>query len=89
MSGLKISWVQKIINLPEKDNRTPLSVWYEANQTDVAEFEKQMRRKVHYVIKPDYLWSNISEMARTQNPDLLVTLEKGFKYIQEDGIYFY
>lgn len=71
--------------LPEKDNRTPLSVWYEANEADVPEFEKQMRRKVHYVIKPDYLWSNISEMARTQNGDLLVTLEKGFKYIQDES----
>ena len=72
-------------NLPEKDMRTPLSVWYEANEADVAECEKQMRRKVHYVIKPDYLWSNISEMARTQNGDLLVTLEKGFKYIQDES----
>jgi type I restriction enzyme M protein len=72
-------------NLPEKDNRTPLSVWYAANEDDVAEFEKQMRRKVHYVIKPDYLWSNISEMARTQEGDLLVTLEKGFKYIQDES----
>lgn len=71
--------------LPEKENRTPLSVWYAANEDDVAEFEKQMRRKVHYVIKPDYLWSNISEMARTQNGDLLVTLEKGFKYIQDES----
>src|SRR5215216_5876023 len=36
--------------------RTPLSVWYDANPGDVAAFEKQMRRKVHYVVKPDYLW---------------------------------
>ena len=72
-------------NLPENDNQTPLSVWYAANEIDVSEFEKQMRRKVHYVIKPDYLWSNISEMARTQNGDLLVTLEKGFKYIQDES----
>ncbi|MDY0201461.1 MAG: type I restriction-modification system subunit M [Bacteroidales bacterium] len=72
-------------NLPEKDMRTPLSVWYAANEADVAEFEKQMRRKVHYVIKPEYLWSNISEMARTQHGDLLVTLEKAFKYIQDES----
>lgn len=71
--------------LPENDMRTPLSVWYEANEADVAVFEKQMRRKVHYVIKPDYLWSNISEMARTQNGDLLVTLENAFKYIQDES----
>ncbi len=72
-------------NLPEKDNRTPLSVWYAANQEEVAEFEKQMRRKVHYVIKPDHLWSNISEMARTQNDELLVTLESGFRYIENES----
>ena len=40
--------------LPEKDNRIPLSVWYSANKADVQEFEKQMRRKVHYVIKPQH-----------------------------------
>ena len=32
--------------------RSPLSVWYAQNPDDVAAFEKQMRRKVHYVIKP-------------------------------------
>ena len=50
---------------------------------DVEEFEKQMRKKVHYVIKPQFLWSNITELARTQNPDLLKTLEKGFRYIED------
>src|SRR5690606_15266628 len=44
----------------EDDGRTPLGIWYAANEKDVPEFEKQMRRKVHYVIKPDHLWSNIS-----------------------------
>ena len=29
----------------------PLQVWYEHNPDDVAAFEKQMRRKVHYVIR--------------------------------------
>jgi type I restriction enzyme M protein len=48
------------------DKRTPLAIWYEANSEDVADFEKQMRIKVHYVIEPPYLWSNIYEMARTQ-----------------------
>jgi type I restriction enzyme M protein len=72
-------------NLPEDDKRTPLSVWYEANEADVVEFEKQMRRKVHYVIQPNHLWSNISEMARTQNGELLVTLEAGFRYIENES----
>lgn len=72
-------------NLPETDKRTPMYVWYAANEADVPEFEKQMRRKVHYVIKPDHLWSNISEMARTQNGELLVTLEAGFRYIENES----
>src|SRR5262245_62266814 len=42
---------------------TPLQLWYEKNKEDVAEFEKQMRRKVHYVIKPDYVWGNIVHLA--------------------------
>ena len=71
--------------LEEDDKRTPLSVWYEANTEDIAEFEKQMRRKVHYAIEPQYLWSSISELARTQNEDLLKTLEQGFKYIENQS----
>ena len=61
----------------------PLETWYVKNKEDVEEFEKQMRKKVHYVIKPQFLWSNITELARTQNPDLLKTLEKGFRYIED------
>jgi type I restriction enzyme M protein len=72
-------------NLPATDKRTPLSVWYASNKDEVVEFEQQMRRKVHYVIEPDHLWSNISEMARTQNPELLVTLESGFRYIENES----
>src|ERR1044072_2074923 len=66
----------------DDDKQTPLSIWYKTNKTDVADFEKQMRRKVHYVIEPQYLWSSIAELARTQNGDLLRTLQKGFKYIE-------
>lgn len=69
--------------LLEDDRRTPLSVWYMNNPNDVKDFEKQMRIKVHYVIEPHFLWRNIAEMARTQHPDLLDTLWKGFKYIEE------
>ncbi|MCR3762262.1 type I restriction-modification system subunit M [Pseudomonas aeruginosa] len=64
---------------------TPLQAWYEENLDDVPEFEKQMRRKVHYVIEPQYLWGNIAEMARTQDAELLHTLQKGFKYIEEES----
>lgn len=65
------------------DRRSPLAIWYQKNPTDIADFEKQMRLKTHYVIEPAFLWSNIAEMARTQHADLLDTLWKGFKYIEE------
>lgn len=64
---------------------TPLQLWYEANEGDVEEFEKQMRRKVHYVIEPQYLWGNIAEMARTQDGQLLKTLQKGLAYIETES----
>ncbi|MDH5377856.1 MAG: type I restriction-modification system subunit M N-terminal domain-containing protein, partial [Gammaproteobacteria bacterium] len=66
--------------LDADDKRAPLSLWYEANAGDVEQFEKQMRRKVHYVIEPLHLWSSIAEMARKQDGELLHTLQKGFKY---------
>jgi type I restriction enzyme M protein len=64
---------------------TPLAVWYDENKRDIAAFEKQMRRKVHYVIKPDFLWGNIVHLARTQHDELLNTLQKGFKFIEEES----
>ena len=63
----------------------PLEIWYTENEEDIEAFEKQMRRKVHYVIKPEHLWSNITELARTQDIDLLVTLEEGFRYIENES----
>ncbi len=44
-----------------------------------------MRRKVHYVIKPEFLWNNIAELARTQDGELLETLVKSFKYIETES----
>lgn len=67
------------------DKRAPLALWYEKNPTDIDDFEKQMRRKLHYVVEPKYLWSSIAEMARTQNDDLLQTLEAGFNYIENQS----
>jgi len=64
---------------------TPLEIWYEENKNDIEVFENQMRRKVHYVIKPKYSWGSIAELARTQSGDLLETLEKGFKYIENES----
>ncbi|MEZ3467459.1 MAG: type I restriction-modification system subunit M [Schaedlerella sp.] len=73
---------------PNPDNQpgvTPLRLWYADNLDDVSDFEKLMRRRVHYVIKPEYLWSSIAEMARTQDTELLNTLQDGFKYIENES----
>jgi type I restriction enzyme M protein len=69
----------------EDSSISPLQRWYEQNLEDVPEFEKQMRRKVHYVIEPKFLWRNIAEMARTQDAMLLNTLQGGFSYIETES----
>tara|TARA_R110000787_G_scaffold274905_1_gene383016 strand:- start:2750 stop:4369 length:1620 start_codon:yes stop_codon:yes gene_type:complete len=68
-----------------EDKRAPLSVWYAANADDTDEFESLMRRRVHYVIRPEHLWTSVVEMARVQNGDLLDTLQKGMKFIEEES----
>ena len=65
--------------------KTPLSIWYEKNPDDVTEFEKQMRRKIHYVIEPQNLWNNIAHLAKTQSNELLKTVQNGFKYIENQS----
>lgn len=64
---------------------TPLCIWYEENKDDTLLFEKQMRRKIHYVIEPQYLWDNIVELARIQSDELLKTLQDGFKHIENES----
>jgi type I restriction enzyme M protein len=64
---------------------TPLQAWYQENPDDIPEFERQMRRKVHYVIQPPHLWNSIANMARTQSDALLMTLQDGFKYIETES----
>jgi hypothetical protein len=65
--------------------QVPLALWYDQNAGDIPEFEKQMRRKVHYVIQPLHLWNSIATMARTQDGELLHTLQAGFKYIENES----
>ena len=73
-------------NTPENINVcTPLQLWYNDNMDDAFLFEQQMRRKIHYVIEPQYLWDNIVGLARTQSGDLLKTLQDGFKYIENES----
>lgn len=64
---------------------TPLQRWYEENPSDVKAFEDLLRRRVHYVIKPDHLWGNIADMARRQDDELLNTLQEGFKFIENES----
>ena len=58
----------------DNESKTPLLDWYKKNPDVIEEFEKQMRRKVHYVIEPKYLWDNIRKLASKQSEDLLSTL---------------
>ena len=44
-----------------------------------------MRIKAHYVIRPEHLWASIAHMARTQDDELLKTLQAGFKYIENES----
>lgn len=66
---------------PEKT----LRVWYEENGDDVKEFEDMMLKSTHYIIKPQYLWSAIYELARTQDNDLLTELGNSFRHIEEES----
>ncbi len=72
-------------NTVDNGDRSSLSVWYEQNPNDLSAFEKQMRLKAHYVIRPEHLWSSIAHMARIQHGELLDTLEDGFKFIETDS----
>ncbi len=65
--------------------KVPLALWYADNVDDIPAFEKQMRRKVHYVIQPAHLWNSIANLARTQAAELLNTLQAGFKYIETES----
>lgn len=64
---------------------TPLAIWYKKNKKDISDFEKQMRRKVHYVIEPQFLWNSIAELAKTQSNELLRTLQDGFSFIENQS----
>lgn len=68
-----------------EDRRPPLAIWYAENPSDTQEFEKLMRRKVHYVIRPEYLWSSIAELARTHKNGLLGAVQQGFSYIENES----
>lgn len=69
-------------DLPEDKS---LQDWYKENEADVQEFEDMMLKSTHYVIKPQYLWSAIYELARTQDKDSLTKLEESFRHIENES----
>lgn len=69
-------------DLPEEKS---LQDWYKENEADVQEFEDMMLKSTHYVIKPQYLWSAIYELARTQDKDSLTKLEDSFRHIENES----
>lgn len=77
--------IKNIVKEEAEIVKSPLQIWYAANPKDIDLFEAQMRKKIHYVIKPKYLWDNIAENARMQSNELLKILEQGFKYIEEQS----
>ena len=83
--GTDYPYIKNIVKEEMKIVKSPLQIWYAANPEDIDLFEAQMRKKIHYVIKPKYLWDNIAENARTQSNELLKILEEGFKYIEEQS----
>ena len=62
-----------------------LSTWYDKNTEDIRLFERQMRARLHYVIKPEHLWTSIAEMAKKRDENLLDTLQKSFANIEEES----
>jgi len=58
----------------EVERSAPLAHWYADNLADVPRFERQTRRKLHYLVQPQHLWSSIAHMAGTQHGELLNTL---------------
>lgn len=70
---------------PTEAEGVPLAIWYVANVDNVALFEKQIRRKMHYVIQPQHLWSSIANLARQQSGELLNTLQDGLSYIENES----
>lgn len=72
-------------DFPDGDSSVALRQWCKRNADDLPMFENQMRRKIHYVIKPKFLWGYIASLAKTQDGELLKTLEDGFKYIENES----
>ncbi|MEI0493948.1 type I restriction-modification system subunit M [Brachyspira intermedia] len=79
------NWIDDYTKMLASNTLQPIILWYIKNLDNIDLFEKEIRRKIHYVIKPQYLWRNIYELAKTQNEELLNTLVSGFKHIENES----
>ncbi|WP_304354419.1 type I restriction-modification system subunit M [Brachyspira innocens] len=79
------NWIDDYTKMLSSNTLQPIILWYIKNLDNIDLFEKEIRRKIHYVIKPQYLWRNIYELAKTQNEELLNTLVSGFKHIENES----
>lgn len=71
--------------LEADDKRSPLAVWYENNPESIEDFENVMQSNANYKLKPEFLWQSIATLAQAQSDKLLETLQKAFKYIEEES----
>jgi len=72
-------------NLADIGDSTPLQYWYQRHKKDASVLEKHLKRKVHYTIAPEFLWSTIVTLAKTQSYELLDTLKGAFDYIENQS----
>ena len=61
------SFIEDNNEMLNSKNIIPLTVWYIHNLDQVEVLEKQMRRKIHYVIKPAYLWRSEEHTSELQS----------------------
>ncbi|MDO4881330.1 MAG: type I restriction-modification system subunit M [Capnocytophaga sp.] len=67
----------------EDEKKSPLVIWYENNPESIEKLEDTIKRITNYIIKPEYLWSNIVKLAEVEDEQLAETIKKAFTYIEE------
>lgn len=76
---LKCDWDES------NDSKHPLKLFYEKNPESTQEFEDMMKNRAKYIIKPEYLWSNLVLMAMQGNDRLIEMTHAAFKYIERES----
>ena len=79
----EVSPIKDMDNGDTAVKQNPLQIWYAKNPEYTADFEEAMRSRVYYAIEPQFLWSHITELARTNDNGLLTTLKACFEYVKD------